>query len=576
MWHARRMMAKEIHRPGEIMLTVGKEGRYYKPGSLIKVQHERFKIGIGSGEITELIRDGNQIVGLKLMERFDIASDRDYWIEYYVVDVDRNHVVNKQIISVGKYTDVLMFTIPIPIDSDDVPVFGNILSAMHGEPGVSRVWEAKKYLVSDLSENEQGYDLTLVPYSDVVYDTTSIDQIPEYQSCILSAAPKVYDATGRMPLDGDSGQGLIDPLSIPMFVNPLIEEMINNEASNIAQSAPRYRGFTSVADTGNTGVISGNTMNHGDWIAYMGNPVGIWRATYCYRWNNGQWAEIPLTETAPYMAALADLTAGAVNGAFNAVFVRQLFAQTLNADEINVALRLLIGAVAGQPNSGIEISGANGTIRRRGFTDRDGVVPGFVLQGSDGLIETNNMRTRNIDAVNMTATNSTIEGGITAGGVWDINGNQLPSGGITGGIWFPRFNDYGKIRGVYFEGTTQFGTDDRTSLVLHQNGSTIYKLRNVKNEVSPSRQITGVSQTLNQLQNQLNNVFFGTEVKSSIMMPITGALSYSGTGEGDPGFNMNLVGLACSNDNIFRLFGSNRMLDTVGTVAGYTYDFLLI
>ena len=193
MWLARRMMAKEEHRPGATKVQVGREGRLYRPGSLIKVQHERFKIGLGSGEIIETLYDKNMIIGFKLMEKFDIAADRDYYIEWYAVGRDRNRVVDKkQIQSVGEYTDTLMLTVPIPIDSEITPEIFNPLSVLHGEKGTSKVWESKRYIVTELSEVQQGYDLTIVPYSDAVYDETRWD-IPIRQSHILSVAPRSFE-----------------------------------------------------------------------------------------------------------------------------------------------------------------------------------------------------------------------------------------------------------------------------------------------------------------------------------------------------------------------------------------------
>jgi hypothetical protein len=322
MWHARRMMAKEIHRPGEAKITVGKEGRRYKPGSLIKVQHERFKIGLGSGEVVSLITSGKMVTGLYLMESFDIAADRDYYIDYYVVDETRNHVVTKQIQSAGGYTNVLMFTVPIPKDSVDVPVMENILSVMHGEKtGTPRIYEAKRYLVSELSENALGYDLTLVPYSDVVYQTTTIDEIPDYKSSIINSPPRLY---------GDAQRELND-LRIENAINQLNPENISNTIVNettivIPQKAPRYRGMTTTADHENTGIIDGNKMNRGDWIAYTGITEGVWEYGYCYEWSGVEWGrlEVDSANMGKYMAALQDLTAGAPNGYFSTLFCKTL------------------------------------------------------------------------------------------------------------------------------------------------------------------------------------------------------------------------------------------------------------
>jgi hypothetical protein len=321
MWYARRMMAKDIHRPGDVKISVGKEGRHYKPGSLIKVQHERFKIGLGSGEIAGLITEGDSITGLRTMEMFDISGDRDYWVEYYVVDENRNHVVLKQIQSVGKYTDLLMFTVPLAKDSYDAPVWGNILSTLYGEKtGTSKVWESKRYLVSNLSENADGYDLTLVQYHDIVYQTTTIDEIPEYSSSILNSPPRVYEVA-RPPIDGESGQGQPDMISITNVIAP-----------TIALTTPRYRGAFYTPDLQNTGTIGGVKMNRNDWVAYLGTPQGIWREYYCYRWNGEQWVEIPMTESEPYMAALADITRGAPLGVFSQILAGRIMALEMSVN----------------------------------------------------------------------------------------------------------------------------------------------------------------------------------------------------------------------------------------------------
>lgn len=358
MWHARRMMAKEIHRHGELKVQVGKEGRYYKPGSLIKVQHERFKIGLGSGEITELIRNGNHIVGLKLMERFDISKDRDYWIEYYVVDAGRNHVVTKQIQSVGEYTDKLTFTVPLKIDSPDVPAIGNILSAMHGEKTETpRVWEAKRYLVSDLSENPNGYDLTLVPYSEIVYQTTTIDEIPDYQSLIINSPPRVFsDVNDRqMMLENriPNAQGLATVID-------------NISTANIANISPRYRGATNTPDLENTGIINGNGMNAGDYIIYKGVTNGFWQSARMYQWNGREWEFLIIKENrGKYLDGINDLTDVVLDGVFGNAFIQTLVAEIFSK---NLIIK------------------SGGSIRSENYIEG---ASGFIIKG-DGYAEFNN------------------------------------------------------------------------------------------------------------------------------------------------------------------------------------------
>jgi len=199
MWLARRAMAREVLQPGEITVEVGREGLHYAPGSLLKVSHEGFRIGIGSGEIVENIVANNEIVGIRTMERFDIHGDRDYWVDFHVVDGNRNHVVTRQIRSVGEHTDRLTFSAPIPL-GHDAPAMGNIVSVIDGlREGVARVWESKRCVVMDSSPTAKGYRLTLARYDDEVYRTSAVDAIPAYGSRVLPSPPRVYGAVPREP-----------------------------------------------------------------------------------------------------------------------------------------------------------------------------------------------------------------------------------------------------------------------------------------------------------------------------------------------------------------------------------------
>ena len=205
MWLARRSMAREILQPGEIIIETGREGLHYPPGTLLKVQHEGFRIGIGSGEIVENIIENNEIVGIRTMERHDLHEDRDYWVDFHVVDGNRNHVVTRQVQSVGEYTDRLMFTSPIN-NAHDAPALGNIVSVIDGlREGFTRVWESKRCVVMDSVPTATGRRLTLARYDDEIYRTGVIDAIPEYRSRILPSAPRVYGAVPREPYLPSSG-----------------------------------------------------------------------------------------------------------------------------------------------------------------------------------------------------------------------------------------------------------------------------------------------------------------------------------------------------------------------------------
>ena len=381
MWHARRLMAKEIHRPGEVKVSVGKEGRLYRPGSLIKVQHEGFKIGIGSGEIIEVLRDGDFITGFRLMERFDIASDRDYFIEYYIVDGNRNRVIDSEsgrilkLRSVGEYTNVLTLSAPIPADDFYTPAMGNILSVLYGAGLEGNVYEAKRYLVSGLSETSQGYDLTLVQYSGYIYGTTTIDKIPAYSTSILSAPSRVYNDTG------DRQMMMENRIPDAQAIDHIAAGTAGRE---IPKKTPRYRGAANTADLENTGIISTNQgsdliMNIGDWVMLIGQ-------SRLYEWRgkpeeSGEgWVLLPIEENRwRYLDSINDLTEGAVEGIFSNAFINTLVTKTAIIERLFSEL--------------IEMSG-DGVIQSEGFTGIDGTTPGFWLKAFDqaiggGLLEVN-------------------------------------------------------------------------------------------------------------------------------------------------------------------------------------------
>jgi hypothetical protein len=371
MWHARRLLAKERHRPGEVKFKMGREGRYCKPGSLVKVQHERFKIGLGSGEIVSLVKNGNQIVGLKLMEKFDISNERDYWVDFYVVDGDRNRVVTRKIQSVGERTDTLLFT--DPLEDENAPEYGNILSAMYGEGlNTGKVWEAKRYIVADLSEIPSGYELALAEYAEDIYRTGPIQ---DRVSSILNAPPMVF--TDQQLRDYQLMLEALRGQTTPQAIDRVAREVFNNLIGPaIAEGIPKFRGVFYVAGLAN-GTINGVKMNVGDWVYYAG-PDGAWSQYYVYQWTATGWVLRPRPSQNPefgwlYLDAVSSIAQGSPVGTFSDVFcialtsvtafIRNLYAQTVNSEFVDVKTRLRIGS----GNYYIEIDGQNRWMQSSNF-----------------------------------------------------------------------------------------------------------------------------------------------------------------------------------------------------------------
>jgi hypothetical protein len=338
MWLARRMMAKEVHRPGEVKVSVGKEGRFFAPGSLLKVQHEGFKHGIGSGEIIQnLVKDG-MVIGLRTMEKFNLSKDRDYFVDWYVVDDVRNHVVTRQIQSTGEYTNELLFTTPQPMDGwgditpEDAPAMFNIVSVIDNlKEGTVRIRESKRYLVSDLSETERGYDLTLVQYHENVYET---GVITPYFSSIKKSNPLVLSPhVDTEPYDGANGKDGETP-----YIGDNGNWWVGDEDTGVGAGTWHdiYRGDTLTADTGNTGYINGRKVEHGNFVMYSGPDTGTnpnrWLKGYMYQWNEieQKWTQLSRPDSGDttngwrYNNATWDVTDGKGNAEFMNAYIRHL------------------------------------------------------------------------------------------------------------------------------------------------------------------------------------------------------------------------------------------------------------
>jgi hypothetical protein len=313
------------------------------------------------------------------MESFDIADDRDYWVEFYVVDEKRNHVVTKRIKSTGEYTNKLYFTAaegfdnyPAKVSEGDTPVYGNILSVMYGEKtSTLKLWEASRYLVADLSENDVGYNLTLVPYNKAIYETTSKDDIPEYKSSILSPAPVVYEDQERKEL-----ANRVDELR-----ERTRPENINVIARNVvAGSSPGFRRVyyeIGYIDEEGRGVIGGDIMNPGDYVYYAGEDAGEgtdrWLGMYIYQWTGEKWIQKPRpsddTESGwMYMDAATSIGEGRPLGIFSDVFCQALTADAAFIKNLYMQQGVLRG---------------NGSIQSEDYIPN---ISGFIIKNSSGLI----------------------------------------------------------------------------------------------------------------------------------------------------------------------------------------------
>jgi hypothetical protein len=96
----------------------------------------------------------------------------------------------------------------------------------------------------------------------------------------------------------------------------------------VRNKAPRYRGVTNTPDLNNTGIISGNRMNVGDYIMYSG-VSGQWQTNRMYQWNGKEWELLSIEENRwKYLDGINDLTSGAMEGVFSNAFIQTLVTKT--------------------------------------------------------------------------------------------------------------------------------------------------------------------------------------------------------------------------------------------------------
>jgi hypothetical protein len=171
-----------------------------------------------------------------------------------------------------------------------------------------------------------------------------------------------------------------------------------------------YRGGTTFADTGNTGWVGGIRVNPGDYVIYNGlQQAEIWEYSYMYRWDGMKWAAMPSEQNwDKYLEGVSDLTAGAPMGVFSTAFIESLFVESLKATVVKIKRQLSVG----KDSNGILLDGQKGEIKSNYEKD----TSGFLLRGSDGYAEFNNIRSNNIQSMfgyfeDATGKNMTFKGG---------------------------------------------------------------------------------------------------------------------------------------------------------------------
>jgi len=215
---------------------------------------------------------------------------------------------------------------------------------------------------------------------------------------IIKKPPAIYDSPASRRREHDERMMMENRIPEARDIDRIAAGATKREVPKIS---PRYRGAASTADTGNTGTITTNqgtvVLNHGDWWAYLGDPVGIFRKAYCYRWDavSGTHVELPIEQNAGmYMVALPDIVNGAPMSIASVAYIGTALISLLFARQITFTD--FIQSEATDPETGEHLISMNGrgVLKAINAIFRNGFFSGHI-EADSGYI-------RNMDIDNVT------------------------------------------------------------------------------------------------------------------------------------------------------------------------------
>jgi hypothetical protein len=361
-WLMRRTLAKQALRPSTYKLSVGMEGRYYRPGDVLLVQDETLKLGIGSGEVKKVYRDNSYVYGIETLESFDFEAGQNYMIQWQAARPNGNRIYSAVIAGNGQYANRMMFSVPIAItdsNAEYMPDLEDIVSVTYNG--------ATKFVCGDVyARTDDGYELDIFEHNEAIYQT---GPIPARVSSLVGAI------------------GEVDPVSVPQ------QAITGFEASELAREAAytasekvrsgKYLGVVTATPasknnpeiTVSKGPATGSvTANANDYFLFATANITGWASGYLYQWSGAEWAKLATeTNTTKYLEAINDITSNAPPGIFSDIFCQVLLAQQAAIDTLESQLIKIGNAIYGGDRFN-----ADGSVQ-------DDSKPGFWL-GVDGVL----------------------------------------------------------------------------------------------------------------------------------------------------------------------------------------------
>ena len=207
----RRLMASAELRPSQITIEVGKEGVYFTPLSKVLIQNNELKIGLGHAEIKAVIVQGANIIGLELYEpiEYDSQDVNGFGVVINAVGADYctplAYAYTAQ--TDGRVKEIL-FTRPIPRDSERVPHAGDVLSYGYLNNGAFDTITSQ-YLIYGVEPTSKGYKMTCVNYNEAIYNPGTIPAYTPNLTQPRTAPQKLPERSDTTELLNDFASALI-------------------------------------------------------------------------------------------------------------------------------------------------------------------------------------------------------------------------------------------------------------------------------------------------------------------------------------------------------------------------------
>lgn len=191
--YAHRSMAKQTLQPREVVVQVGHEGDYYPLYSTVLLQTKRLAVGLSSGVIKNVYTQDGAIIGLDVSDICDFSDEtKQYGMIIQSQTENSKEQLYCEVTGNGKTRSVRL---TIPLECDPLPIAQNIYSFGYLSENGQFTTVTNKMMITALSPNNEGWELTLKDYSDDIFNYGTIPPYKTNLTNVKETGSKVQPLT---------------------------------------------------------------------------------------------------------------------------------------------------------------------------------------------------------------------------------------------------------------------------------------------------------------------------------------------------------------------------------------------